>query len=250
MTTIVDETYLREPNLWVPGKKPIGPVKIDWEHPYTKGLVAAYIFQVKDGNNAIDLVKGSITKLHSSTPMAIEGVNFTSPTNVTDLPAPLEIAGNDKFTFMFRARSTTGVAKSVRVLFSYRDGTSTSGVFICYPWDSASGPGIRVFYDGVTKLDENLGAVHFNTNPNTFSVVGRIGSDALTGYVNNNKTIAGEIGVAALTSTPTALSIGGWNGTTQLTTDVYLHHLYVFDHNVEEAQIRDMHRDPYQILTP
>ena len=38
MTTIVDETYLREPNLWVPGKKPIGPVKIDWEHPLTSKL--------------------------------------------------------------------------------------------------------------------------------------------------------------------------------------------------------------------
>ena len=40
MTLIVDEVMLREPNLLVPGKKPIGPVKINWGHPLSDGLMA------------------------------------------------------------------------------------------------------------------------------------------------------------------------------------------------------------------
>ena len=45
----VEETLLREPNLWIPGKKPVGNVKIDWSHPFTKDLIFATI-------NGLDLV--------------------------------------------------------------------------------------------------------------------------------------------------------------------------------------------------
>ena len=35
---VVDRTLLREPNLWVPGKQPVGSVKVDWSDPLTDGL--------------------------------------------------------------------------------------------------------------------------------------------------------------------------------------------------------------------
>ena len=41
---IVDEVMLREPNLLVPGKKPVGMVKIDWSHPLTRGLRTAILY--------------------------------------------------------------------------------------------------------------------------------------------------------------------------------------------------------------
>ena len=43
MTLIVDEVMLREPNLLIPGKKPVGNVKIDWSHPLSKGLKYAFL---------------------------------------------------------------------------------------------------------------------------------------------------------------------------------------------------------------
>ena len=39
-----EEILLREPNLWTPGKKPIGPVTIDWSHPLTNGLQSFLVF--------------------------------------------------------------------------------------------------------------------------------------------------------------------------------------------------------------
>ena len=47
---------LREPNLLIPGKKPIGPVKIDWGHPLAPNCVAAYTFnsQVNIVNNGVE----------------------------------------------------------------------------------------------------------------------------------------------------------------------------------------------------
>jgi hypothetical protein len=45
----VDYILLREPGLYVPNQKPTGPVKIDWSHPMTVGLQAAFIFSPWNG---------------------------------------------------------------------------------------------------------------------------------------------------------------------------------------------------------
>jgi hypothetical protein len=40
---IVEEALLREPNLWTPGKKPVGNVKIDWSNPLTNLMHTCYL---------------------------------------------------------------------------------------------------------------------------------------------------------------------------------------------------------------
>lgn len=45
--------FLREPNLLMPGKKPVGAVKINWEHTLTGGLEDYWIFDGRQG----DIVK-------------------------------------------------------------------------------------------------------------------------------------------------------------------------------------------------
>ena len=57
MTLIVDEVMLREPNLLVPGKKPVGPVKIDWSHPSANGLVGCYLL---NSTAVVNLAKGKV----------------------------------------------------------------------------------------------------------------------------------------------------------------------------------------------
>lgn len=54
---IVDDALLREPNLWIPGKKPVGEVKVDWNNPWSKRLIAAYTFRINDRR---DLVNGDL----------------------------------------------------------------------------------------------------------------------------------------------------------------------------------------------
>ena len=44
---IIEDALLQEPNLWTAGKKPIGPVKIDWTHPLSAGLVGAFLLDSK-----------------------------------------------------------------------------------------------------------------------------------------------------------------------------------------------------------
>ena len=63
MTLIVDEVMLREPNLLVPRKKPVGPVKIDWSLPITNGLKTCAI---ATSVGAIDIVSGQIATNNTS----------------------------------------------------------------------------------------------------------------------------------------------------------------------------------------
>ena len=50
---IVDEVMLREPNLLIPGKKPVGPVKIDWDHPIAQGLVVFSLFNERKRSGSL-----------------------------------------------------------------------------------------------------------------------------------------------------------------------------------------------------
>ena len=50
---------LREPNLLIPGRKPIGKVKIDWSHPHTKGLIYWWPMLELYGTMTRDMVNGT-----------------------------------------------------------------------------------------------------------------------------------------------------------------------------------------------
>ena len=74
MTLIVDEVMLREPNLLVPGKKPVGPVKIDWSHSLANGLNAYFIL---NSNQPQDLVTGQTGTLNSGASYAPKSNGMT-----------------------------------------------------------------------------------------------------------------------------------------------------------------------------
>ena len=63
---IVDEVMLREPNLLLPGKKPVGSVKIDWDHPISKNLLSCWNMTEGAGTVIRDIAgreNGSLTNV-------------------------------------------------------------------------------------------------------------------------------------------------------------------------------------------
>jgi len=58
-----DHTQLVEPNLLIPGKKPVGPVRIDENHPYVDGFEDGYIF----GWNPAVSLRGHVVDIVEST---------------------------------------------------------------------------------------------------------------------------------------------------------------------------------------
>jgi len=66
----IEDALLREPNLWVPGKKPVGPVKIDWEHPITANLAGIYLLNSPAIHN---LVTGAVTTMPATEGVIVRG---------------------------------------------------------------------------------------------------------------------------------------------------------------------------------
>ena len=65
----VEEALLREPNLWVPGKKPVGPVKIDSASSMARDISAYFV--TLPINGAVDIVNGNM-------PSVIAGAGWES----------------------------------------------------------------------------------------------------------------------------------------------------------------------------
>jgi len=99
--------YYREPNLLIPGKKPVGPVKIDWDHPTTRDLKILHYVQ---GLQARDLVKDIFPKDYDGTwTVDSEGYSLTVSGNGGGLEyADLEDArlGGTAFTIWWRGIPT------------------------------------------------------------------------------------------------------------------------------------------------
>lgn len=65
MTYVIPDPRFEMPELFEPGRKPVGPVVIDWSHPLAKKLETFLYF--RDGN-VVDLVSGRVaTKVNNPT---------------------------------------------------------------------------------------------------------------------------------------------------------------------------------------
>lgn len=87
----VPDVLLREPQLLVPNKKPIGRMAIDWSHPLAKGLTHFVLFTQANYNQPYDLVTGAYLPKtgpasDSSSPLynaVRDGAYFTETDNIS-----------------------------------------------------------------------------------------------------------------------------------------------------------------------
>ena len=134
MTFIVDEVMLREPNLLVPGKRPVGPVKIDWNNTVTNGMVFCAINV--PGGHFIDLVSGKLSHAYSTaTVNEVYGRNGGSSVQGTD--GTLMAKGSARGTGELWNANETGV-----------DFLTTIGTLITLGRHEASVGNNQVFYFG------------------------------------------------------------------------------------------------------
>ena len=149
----VEEVLLREPNLWMPHKKPVGSVKLDWNNPFTKDLEICVLFN--DGHLGMrDLVSGKLftpdttntNKLSSS--VGIEGKQVTGLKDGVD-SWPYSISSNitveitDYITVAVVCK-TVDTAISFNTLIRMEDADSTAALVFLIQRDSADIAGIHM----------------------------------------------------------------------------------------------------------
>ena len=121
--TPVDELLLREPNLWVPGKKPVGNVKIDHSHPMAKDLLT---FQIPSEKYNRELVSNKQSVLHTN---GSYGVDATDPY----LESTSDTTGGSYTSFDKPVIPDVGYAFTVLV-FCQISSLAQYGEIVSFPW--------------------------------------------------------------------------------------------------------------------
>jgi len=155
----IDNALLREPNLWVPGKKPVGNVKIDWGHPLADGIE---MYLPMDSKMDHDLVTyNRITSTPNAQDRVTEtvgrkGKQLTSRNDAAEgwiysMPANITFTSNEYIVFAAVCKANTS-GSPWSTLFRLNH-AGAIGFFIYLPNDANATNTVDIYYDG------NLGPV-------------------------------------------------------------------------------------------
>ena len=237
----IDDAMLREPNLWIPGKKPLGRVELNPEHPLSNHAVHCFL-----------------DMRH----------NIASNTNVFhsgDLPKEVRPDGS-LWTLYTRGDYTYWNAQTYRfsageatVFIELENATTDNLDAMLWLMGPSSGATFRNFnglvYDDAFSTIRDISGItpaRTATDPSVYCVSSKAGT-------NNVAVIEGApLGELAITTSvtrtafglPTNMSIGvdasvptyGYYG--------WIKHLYVFNKALSLSEATALNRDPYQFLIP
>lgn len=244
----VERTLLREPRLWVPGKKPIGPVKIDWSNPLTENLQSFIL----TGNN-VELVSqksavmsGDIVRAVSNGQLCTKCTN--GPSSDGKLIGNEVNAGNQIQVTLSVLVEILDDAEQYRYACGYRDDANAHAVGIT-PRHSGNYWGLfyrdTVKSDTSARIDQTHG-MHHLTAVNIASNECKLYRDGKLRHIsttNQTSTIANPSEfVANNNSSNVSISNGD--------DDVVVHYAAIWKRALPEEQVLAMQSNPYQFLIP
>lgn len=113
---VIPNPRWEEPNLLIPGRKPVGPVQIDWSHPLARDIEACWV--TPWGKQLRDL-KGKYITTTGTNPATIQRGNlFYVPSGTTGTEYDLRPSAAGDRTLYIRGRSnltTTQICLSIRL---------------------------------------------------------------------------------------------------------------------------------------
>ena len=244
MTTIVDETYLREPNLWVPGKKPIGPVKVDWGHNLSDGMIICNTFQssldhnlagrtpstnVNGGTFGTDRYGKHLRLTRSADQYIKYGIDpLTTSTNT--------------FAIIRRRIDATSLES---VTFALDTGDNINRCQVHLPWAG----GIVYFDYGGTVGGTTRASFTHNQNENYEMWVFRAGSLGMSIWLNGVKK-ASHATVAARTISSSYEFQLNYQDASMRGMEQRFYLFIASNSEWSDAQVMEWFKDPYQFLIP
>jgi hypothetical protein len=151
----VDEVWLREPRLLVPGMQPLGPVKIDLNNPLTRELNG--LFMPRMGHNFIDIVNNTFPSLKSGSVVITENGLAVSCAG----SAVTQFTRIDKYNLV--SAMTIAVAVSITSLANYSALMSCWNTNITSGWEFRGGDGATDGNMCCIRLGATAGEGYLNT---------------------------------------------------------------------------------------
>ncbi len=240
---IVDNIDLLEPNLRIPGKKPVGQVKIDWSHPLARGLRAAILYYP----DIRDLVTGQVlTKVGSPTKSTN---NYTFDGTADGASLQIDLSNTRDITVAIGMDiSAYNNTDDLAAEFTPNFGAS-NGILI----DPNSGAP----YTGLFQLAMNPGVVSSAGYPRPsvgyhdycFAFINKFSG---LGLIVDGKSIAASATsplVPVANYANSTLYINCRNNASLFASSIN-RYLFIWDRNVWTNYGTEISRDPYQFLIP
>jgi hypothetical protein len=242
---IVEETSLREPNLWTPGKKPVGKVKIDWTNSLTNGLEEISLCRSLEEK---ELVHNRSPNAINGTPdVEYDGINFSA-------------ASSEYINF-----DGTGIYASYpRTMFGLFYPVANTFLPVACHADSGSINNLWAIFNDATNAFRYFFRDSGAGTSDTFAiiggspVIGERNSIAGVSSASNDHKLYGNgrlIGTNTNSRNPAGAgmdhyTIGAFRDSTPTYGSGKVSLTMLFSVALTDSQVQSLHADPYQFLIP
>lgn len=257
MTPVPDDVF-RAPALLLPRKKPVGPVRIDWEHPLTKNLLVYYY--VMPSGLIVDLAAKEPTP-YLDTYSVLQGVNgasasFNGSSQNANLGVDHRWAGSGE-TLAVAYGMIPDSASTLRAIYSKDNSGAGNRSFIHGLNSSSTGQ----FYTAYFATDANT--TQFNSPGSLFAagddciIAHEItATNACNGWFNGN-----PVTMSVFAGPASSLAVQDNNTVSYLAYRPYPSFNNWYDGSIHwlagwknarftDDQMAELARDPYQFLVP
>lgn len=245
----LDEVWLREPRLLVPGQQPCGPVKIDYSNPIAARCFGALV--------------GGTTCVGSRFVISERRGGVTASGGVSGLSYKFDGADD---AIICKGSVLRGKAGDLGVfgVCEFDGATTSSGRWFSIGNGLDTGFGLG---SGGTQMD-NAGTNFLGlldgkawitsstavpTGVNSFAWSSPANNSHIC-YLNGSQIMTSSTVMTAVSEVAAGsgvtVSFGGSWGSTTFDAKIALPLLYIFDRALRAVEVADLHRNPYQLLTP
>jgi hypothetical protein len=229
---ILPDPRMEMPELFEPGRKPVGPVEIDWDHPLARGLLFADI-------GGGDLATSAQPELLLGAARERGDYAFDGTDSKVDYGDLAQVDGLAKMTAMSSLINADGNNAGV---FSKRSDTGNGSWQV---WDFSGKVFARIYIGGVANS-----ATGTSTRPVGAAYTAGLWYDGATLRAIYNNGFEGSLSVSGtIDNTSDSVQLG-WSFSDAYSLSGSIQWAFVWNRALSSSEVALVHKNPYQFLIP